>query len=140
METTDAVICSTTGITMDELSKAQEVERSLNAPQDMMARMKAMQASTGSKKHSTGMGNSKIGGMSHPAMASMSGAAKEYNKEEKELARVIMELERTIRNVGNYKAALENCPETEFASLLNAMDGGYTAPSPGGAPPGDGAV
>ena len=134
METTDAVICSTTGITMDELSKAQEVERSLNAPQDMMARMKAMQASTGSKKHSTGMGNSKIGGMSHPAMASMSGAAKEYNKEEKELARVIMELERTIRNVGNYKAALENCPETEFASLLNAMDGGYTAPSPGGDP------
>lgn len=134
METTDAVICSTTGITMDELSKAQEVERSLNAPQDMMARMKAMQASTGSKKHSTGMGNSKIGGISHPAMASMSGAAKEYNKEEKELARVIMELERTIRNVGNYKAALENCPETEFASLLNAMDGGYTAPSPGGDP------
>ena len=134
METTDAVICSTTGITMDELSKAQEVERSLNAPQDMMARMKAMQASTGSKKHSTGMGNSKIGGMSHPAMASMSGAAKEYNKEEKELARVIMELERTIRNVGNYKAALENCPETEFASLLNAMGGGYTAPSPGGDP------
>ena len=134
METTDAVICSTTGITMDELSKAQEVERSLNAPQDMMARMKAMQASTGSKKHSTGMGNSKIGGMSHPAMASMSGAAKEYNKEEKELARVIMELERTIRNVGNYKAALENWPETEFASLLNAMGGGYTAPSPGGDP------
>lgn len=134
METTDAVICSTAGITMDELSKAQEVERSLNAPQDMMARMKAMQASTGSKKHSTGMGNSKIGGMSHPAMASMSGATKEYNKEEKELARVIMELERTIRNVGNYKAALENCPETEFASLLNAMDGGYTAPSPGGDP------
>ena len=134
METTDAVICSTAGITMDELSKAQEVERSLNAPQDMMARMKAMQASTGSKKHSTGMGYSKIGGMSHPAMASMSGAAKEYNKEEKELARVIMELERTIRNVGNYKAALENCPETEFASLLNAMDGGYTAPSPGGDP------
>ncbi len=134
METTDAVICSTAGITMDELSKAQEVERSLNAPQDMMARMKAMQASTGSKKHSTGMGNSKIGGMSHPAMASMSGAAKDYNKAEKELARVIMELERTIRNVGNYKAALENCPETEFASLLNAMDGGYTAPSPGGDP------
>ncbi len=134
MQTTDAVICSTAGITMDELSKAREVERSLNAPQDMMARMKAMQASTSSKKHSTGMGNSKIGGMSHPAMASMSGAAKEYNKEEKELARVIMELERTIRNVGNYKAALENCPETEFASLLNAMDGGYTVPSPGGDP------
>lgn len=134
MQTTDAVICSTAGITMDELSKAREVERSLNAPQDMMARMKAMQASTGSKKHSAGMGNSKIGGMSHPAMASMSGAAKEYNKEEKELARVIMELERTIRNVGNYKAALENCPETEFASLLNAMNGGYTVPSPGGDP------
>lgn len=134
MQTTDAVICSTAGITMDELNKAREVERSLNAPQDMMSRMRAMQASTGSQQHPAGMRKPKTGGMSHSAMTSMSGATKEYTKEEKELARVIMELERTIRNVRNYKRALENSPEAEFVSLLNAMNGGYTAPSPGGDP------
>lgn len=90
----DARICAVAGITQEELAKAQEITRSLRAPQDM----------------------------------------KEYSKEEKELARVIMEIERTIRNVENYKTALEQSPETEFASLLNAMSGGYTAPSPGGDP------
>ena len=134
MQTADAVICQTAGITMEELNKAREIERSLNAPQDMMSRMRAMQASTGSQKHPAGMGKPKTGGMPHSAMESMSSAAKEYSKEEKELARVIMELERTIRNVGNYKRALENSPEAEFASLLNAMNGGYTAPSAGGDP------
>lgn len=134
LQTSDAIICSTAGITMDELNKAREIERSLNAPQDMMARMRDMQASTGSQKHTTGMGKPKTGRMPHSAMASILGAEKEYCKEEKEFARVIMELERTIRNVGNYKTALENSPEAEFASLLNAMNGGYTAPSPGGDP------
>lgn len=62
------------------------------------------------------------------------GAANDYTKEEKEFARVVMEIERTIRNVGNYKMALENSPEVELSSLINAMNGGYTAPSPGGDP------
>ena len=155
MQTTDAVICSTAGITTDELNKAREVERSLNAPQDMMSRMRAMQASGQSMGHSKG--EAKKSG--HPSWIPKAGkrpegtkvakenkpiekpayvkamlGIKEYTKEEKELARVIMELERTIRNVGNYKVALENSPEAEFASLLNAMNGGYTAPSSGGDP------
>lgn len=56
----------------------------------------------------------------------------EYTKEQKEEARAIVEIERTINNIINYKKALEESPEKEFRSLLNALAGGYIAPSSGG--------
>ena len=153
----DTSVCAVAGITAEELGKAREIERSLSAPQDMMARMKAMQAS--GMKHPEGVPKS---GAKHPSWipkigkrpesaghgngektperpvtkmpAMMMPGVKEYTKEEKEFARLIMEIERTVRNVGNYRSALERSPEAEFASILNAMAGGYTAPSPGGDP------
>ena len=126
----------------------------------MMSRMMAMQGSGAAMKHPAGATAGKGSGAKHPswipkvgkrpenaghgsdgkseeraaAMPAMKTCEKEYTKEEKELARVITEIERTIRNVGNYKSALERSPEAELASLLNAMNGGYTAPSPGGDP------
>lgn len=152
LQTTDAVICSIAGITAEELRKAREIETALNAPQDMMARMMAMQSSGG--KHPAGV--SKGGGTKHPSripkigkrpeetMKSdnvatpqaqmMMGGSQKYSKEEKELARVICEIERTIRNVSKYKSALECSPEAELVSIINAMNGGYTAPSAGGDP------
>lgn len=102
---TDAFICSTAGISAAELEKAHEIQRSLSAPQDMMARMAAAKAPD-----------------------------KNYSKTEREFARVVTELERTIRNVGNYRHALEESPEAELSSLSNALNGGYTSPSPGGDP------
>lgn len=159
-QVSDTRICAVAGITPEELAKAREITRSLNAPQDMMARMMAMQGSGTAMKHPAGVTAGKGSGAKHPswipkvgkrpenaghgsdrkteeraaAMPAMKTGVKEYTKEEKELARVITEIERTIRNVGNYKSALERSPEAELASLLNAMDGGYTAPSPGGDP------
>ena len=156
LQSSDDVICSTAGITTDELNKAKEIETSTNAPQDIMARMMAMQASGSSR----GQKNEMPKGVSakHPSFIPKVGkrpdntkakadmpqdmptnvkamlGIKEYSKEEKERARVIMELERAIRNVDNYKVALENSPEAELVSLLNAMNGGYTSPSPGGDP------
>ncbi|MDR2010476.1 MAG: cobaltochelatase subunit CobN [Bacteroidales bacterium] len=56
----------------------------------------------------------------------------EYTKEQKEHARAIVELERTLNNVLNYQNALIQSPETELNSILNALSGGYIAPSPGG--------
>lgn len=67
-------------------------------------------------------------------MAAMAQAKKEYSKEEIHTARAIMEVERAIRNVGNYRDALRRGPEAELTSLMNALSGGYTAPSPGGDP------
>lgn len=153
-QTSDALICATAGITAEELDKAREVERSLDAPQDMMARMMAMRSSGAAMQHPAGVpktgkhpswipkigkrpahvGSGKAEKPEAAAMPAMMAGLKEYSKEEKELARVIMEIERTIRNVGRYESALAQSPEAEFASLLNAMDGGYTAPSPGGDP------
>lgn len=59
-------------------------------------------------------------------------AAPEYTKEQKEMARAITDIERTINNITKNKKGLEDSPELEFQSLLNAMAGGYIAPSSGG--------
>ncbi len=60
-------------------------------------------------------------------MVAMGQAPKEYNKEEVEFALAVNEVERTIKNVNNYKSALLTSPEKELGSLINALDGGYTA-------------
>lgn len=119
-----------------------------------MARMKAMMASGAASKNPAKedyMEHSKTGGHAHTvragrnmengasgmpaqAMAAMAVRGKEYSKEEREFARVVTEIERTISNVGNYRRSLEFSPEAEFTSLVNALNGGYTSPSPGGDP------
>lgn len=108
---TDAQICRIAGITLQELAKARKIVEERNAPQGMMARMVAMQQG----------GNT---GKDKP----------EYTKEEISFALAVAEVERTIRNIGNYRQQLYNSPEQELSSLINAMNGGYTAPSPGGDP------
>ncbi|MDR3267984.1 MAG: cobaltochelatase subunit CobN [Tannerella sp.] len=55
-----------------------------------------------------------------------------YTPEQKARARAILEIERTLNSVTAYKKALEESPEQEFKSLLNALNGGYVAPSSGG--------
>ncbi|MCM1313570.1 MAG: cobaltochelatase subunit CobN [Bacteroides sp.] len=75
----------------------------------------------------------KEGGMA-AMMKQMAGHKKEYSKEEVNFALAVMEVERTIKNIGNYKRELLESPEKELASMINAMNGGYTKPSPGGDP------
>lgn len=116
---TDKLICRTAGVSPEELAKARRIEASRNAPKGMMTMMMA----AGKKKKPAKM----------PAMGGKP-KKQEYSKEEVTFALAVMEVERTIRNVGNYKAELTNSPEKELASLINAMNGGYTAPSPGGDP------
>lgn len=115
---TNELICRTAGITPQELAKARQIEASRNAPKGMMA-------TTDRKEKPQGMA---------AMMAAMGQAPKEYSKEEVEFALAIAEVERTIKNVGNYKNALLTSPEKELGSLINALNGGYTAPTPGGDP------
>lgn len=61
-------------------------------------------------------------------------APKEYSKKDIEFSLAVTEVERTIKNIGNYKNALLTSPEEELASLMNALKGGYTTPTPGGDP------
>ena len=59
---------------------------------------------------------------------------KEYSKEQIAKALAITEVERTVKNVHNYRTALLESPEKELAAMMNALSGGYTQPSPGGDP------
>lgn len=154
IKVTDDFICSTAGISSEELDKARKIEESLSAPMDMMSRMMAARPSE--MRHPAGIpGNP---GAGHPSWILKTGkrpgntvsvtmakgtasmpdtettCVEEYAKDEKEEARAIMEIERTLRDVQNYERALRDSPEAEFSSLMDAMDGGYTAPSPGGDP------
>ncbi len=62
----------------------------------------------------------------------MTAMAQTYTKDQKEWAGAIAEIERTVNNVVHYKTALEKSPEKELQSILNALAGGYIAPSSGG--------
>lgn len=61
-----------------------------------------------------------------------SGGSAAYTNEQKRRAQAIAEVERTIMNITAYKKALEESPEMEMRSLLNALCGGYVAPTSGG--------
>ena len=129
------------GADMDP-EKAMEMAKSMGASPEalkkMEARMKANKekaeaADSSGKPETATEKKEKPQGMA-AMMAAMGQAPKEYNKEEVAFALAVSEVERTIKNVNNYKNALLTSPEKELGSLINALDGGYTAPTPGGDP------
>lgn len=119
-----------------------EMAKKMGAPEEALEKMKAaMGRENGEKGPNAKMGemqgNKGTGGnpdMSAMMKAMMGKKAKEYSKEEVNKALAIMEVERTLKNVNNYKRALQESPDGELESLMNALNGGYTAPSPGGDP------
>ena len=56
------------------------------------------------------------------------------SREVKDKARAILEIEETLNNIVSYKESLIISPELELKSFLNALAGGYVAPSSGGDP------
>lgn len=143
---TDELICRTAGITADELAKAHKFEKRRNAPSGMMSMMMVKSKGDDREGASTKAGESgekqsgmsaavKGGGSGTPDKTGMGSRKKEeFSKEEVNFALAVLEVERTIRNVGNYKKALLESPRMELASMVNALNGGYTKPSPGGDP------
>ena len=119
-----------------------EMAKKMGASEEALEKMKAaMERENGEKGPNAKMGempgNKGTGGnpdMSAMMKAMMGKKAKEYSKEEVNKALAIMEVERTLKNVNNYKRALQESPDGELESLMNALNGGYTAPSPGGDP------
>ena len=119
-----------------------EMAKKMGAPEEALEKMKAAMGrengEQGPDAKTGGMqGNRGTGGnpdMSAMMKAMMGKKAKEYSKEEVNKALAIMEVERTLKNVNNYKRALQESPDGELQSLMNALNGGYTAPSPGGDP------
>lgn len=131
------------GPTDEQRKKMQEMGKGMD-PKKALAMAKMMGATPEQlKKMKEGMmkgkkmqdpHTGKAGSMS-PAMKAMMEKLAEkasLTKEEIAFARTVSEVERTIRNVNNYRQLLLTAPETELSSLMNALSGGYTPPSPGG--------
>ena len=124
---------------MEEGMKARGHAAGTDKSGGMEAMMKQMAGAHGKDTAATHKAGGHAAGGNKPAgmeamMKQMMGKKKEYTKEEVNFALAVLEVERTLKNVGNYKNALLESPEKELASMLNAMNGGYTQPSPGGDP------
>ena len=75
-----------------------------------------------------GSGKDKVSNM----MAQMAAMRKTYTREETNMADAIIEIEQALKNVARYKQLLQEAPQTELSSMMNALNGGYTMPSSGG--------
>lgn len=107
--------------------EAMEMARKMGASEEALRKMQA--AMSGQKNAAPASADSSM-----TVMKAMKGSRKDYSKEEINFALVVTEVENTIRNVGNYREALLGSPEKELGSMMNALNGGYTQPSPGGDP------
>ena len=68
------------------------------------------------------------------AKGRMMSKAPKYTRQQIHLAQAITTVEHALQNVGKYSEALRQSPLSEMSSLMNALNGGFTAPSPGGDP------
>lgn len=66
------------------------------------------------------------------SMASMTSKTPKYTRQQIHLAQAITTVEHALQNVGKYSEALRQSPAMEMNSLMNALNGGYVAPTPGG--------
>ncbi|GAB6395053.1 MAG: Aerobic cobaltochelatase subunit CobN [Bacteroidales bacterium] len=143
MPVNDALVCSVAQITAEELKEAKQILAPKQRGMTFPAPPNATKPSA-AQKPSAGGG--------HPVWIPKTGKkpdrqketekkdtvrretlqATEYTAAQKARARAIVEIERAVDNVLAYKKALEQSPEKEFQSLLNALAGGYIAPSSGG--------
>ena len=62
----------------------------------------------------------------------MMSKAPKYTRQQIHLAQAITTVEHALQNVGKYSEVLRQSPLNEMSSLMNALNGGFTAPSPGG--------
>lgn len=54
------------------------------------------------------------------------------SKEDLMFANAILDIRHAVQNINTYRDYLRHCPEIELDRFVNALNGGYVAPSPGG--------
>lgn len=84
------------------------------------------------KMAKAGKGKSSQTGKSSKDKGVMMSKAPKYTRQQIHLAQAIATVEHALQNVGKYSEALRQSPLNEMSSLMNALNGGFTAPSPGG--------
>ncbi|GHU62813.1 protoporphyrin IX magnesium chelatase [Bacteroidia bacterium] len=137
----DALICAMAHVQQEDLNKAKTILAPRQRSMSAMFSESSPPKSSDNKKSSGGGHPSwipKIGKHQNTPAEAEKPQAKpetpsvEYSKEQKDWARAIVEVERMVNNIVNYRNMLEQSPEKEFQALLNAFSGGYIAPSSGG--------
>lgn len=101
---------------------AIEMARKMGAGEEDIEKMKAAMnmKSVAPKKGSTA---------AHPGMKQ-----RELTKAEIEFATAVVEIERALKKIDAYREALSLSPEKELTSVVNALNGGFIAPTSGGDP------
>lgn len=84
------------------------------------------------KMAKAGKGKSSQTGRSSKDKGMMMSKAPKYTRQQIRLAQAITTVEHALQNVGKYSEALRQSPLNEMSSLMNALNGGFTASSPGG--------
>lgn len=84
------------------------------------------------KMAKAGKGKSSQTGRSSKDKGMMMSKAPKYTRQQIRLAQAITTVEHALQNVGKYSEAFRQSPLNEMSSLMNALNGGFTAPSPGG--------
>ena len=148
--TPDAVLASL-GISEAQLARARHI-RQLTQPKDRMAMLRAMSgkrdtatrpnrsAQPGPSERMTSRQDSTLktamdrqhGGKRPEAISGATAVRDTVTAADREFADAVLNIADALANVHNYRKALEESPDRELASLLNALDGGYVSPTPGG--------
>ena len=106
--------------------KALDMARKMGADEEAI---KKMEAAIKRKSVTTGA----KGAAGHGGHGSMM-KSREYSKEEMEFSEAVCEVERALKNVAVYREKLLSSPQAEIDGVVNALNGGYTAPTSGGDP------
>lgn len=102
--------------------KALEMARKMGADEEALKKMEAAI----NKKSVAGKKTARHG---HPAME-----RPQITNAQIQFASAVTEVERALKNVDIYREALLNSPDNELTSLVNALNGGFIAPTSGGDP------
>ena len=116
-----------TGMTTE---KALEMAKKMGADEEAVKKMEAAMKGKKNRGKQSGKATGK-----NPGMGGGHGmSAPTYTKEQLDFAIAVTEVERALKNISAYRTALTESPKAELASVINALNGGYIAPTSGGDP------
>ncbi|MDE5723508.1 MAG: cobaltochelatase subunit CobN, partial [Paramuribaculum sp.] len=104
--------------------KAIAMARKMGADDEAIEKMKAAMQCKSVAPAAGGKASSGHPGLQQPALTA----------DQIEFATAVGEVRRALGNISRYRAALTESPASELASIVNALNGGFTAPTSGGDP------
>lgn len=137
-------------ISASDFEKAETIEMRLKPQMSMMEMMSAANSNndnSSSKKAKMPAGMPRVGKMPERVKKMLAEREKEQEKrgnslvrsasdsitlEELEFAHAIKEIKEASKRIGIYRTLLESSPEQEMQQLIQALNGSYISPSPGG--------